>query len=214
MIEAPVGWRTSLRFGWAQVRRLRLAPGYALVVLGVAIWLQHTDPATRSRVIFESSTNVHNLTHGHWWVLVTSCFVSETPRASRFLVQLVVIGMAEVLWGRLRAAAVFLYGNVVASMIVYGLLRLAILERLVPLKVAFANDVGSSYGLAALLGGLAAYVPGRHRPLLVTALILVAVLLAALGQTFTDVGHLTALLLGMCAGCWLRERVPPSEREV
>jgi hypothetical protein len=212
VIEAPVGWRAALALWWTQLRTLRLAPGYALVVLGVAVWLQHTDAATRAKVVFDSSTNVENLSQGHWWVLITSCFVSETPRAGRFLIDLLVIGMAEVLWGRLRSAAVFLYGNVIASLFVYALLRLALLARLVPLRIAFADDVGSSYGLAALLGGLVAYVPARQRPALLAGLILIAVILAALGQTFTDVGHLTALILGIAAGLWLRHRAGAAVR--
>jgi hypothetical protein len=205
MITAlPSGWRRVAALWWTELRKLRLAPAYALAVLAIAIWLRTADAVTRSEVLFWSSTNVHNLSHNHWWVLVTSCFVSDTPRASLFLVQLAVIGLAEILWGRMRAAGVFLLGNVLASLIVYVVLRIALVVGLVPLRIQFADDVGSSYGMAALLGGLAAYVPGRQRPLLLGGLVAIAFTLAVLGPTFTDLGHLTALVLGMLAGGLLR----------
>lgn len=202
------GWRSVARLWWHGLRKLRVTPTYAVVVFGFGLWLQYTNASVRQRVVFHTSTNVANLYRGHWWVLITSCLVVPSATVLSVAEVVVVLGAAELLWGRWRLIAVFLYGNVIASLIIYVALRTGIHHHLVGLRVAFAADVGDSYGLVAVLGALIAYVPSRRRGLLEWAALGVAVALVVAAPSFTDLGHLTSLLLGLVAGVGLR-RWPP-----
>ena len=63
--------------------------------------------------------------------------------------------------------------------------------------VTRATDVGMSYGAAAVLGALTAAIPRRWRPVWIGWWLAVAVGVIGIGKDFTDVGHATALMLGM-----------------
>ncbi len=206
----PAGWRAAAHLWWVNLHRLRVAPAYAALVYGIALWLHELSPADRHRVIFHASTNAYNLSHGRWWVLLTSCVVSPRPLISWLAAEMFLLGLAELLWGQLRAIGVFLAGNVLASLIVYVMVRTAIDNDIVPLKVAFAPDVGSSYGMAATLGALVTYIPGRVRTVAIWLLLGLGAGAAAIDQTFTDVGHAASLVIGVIAGLALRRWHPTS----
>ena len=61
---------------------------------------------------------------------------------------------------------------------------------------ARAQDVGVSYAVATVAGLLAGRVPRRLRPWYVVGLLATTVVPVLLDADFTDVGHLTAVLLG------------------
>ncbi|MFG2832569.1 rhomboid-like protein [Streptomyces sp. NPDC048434] len=71
---------------------------------------------------------------------------------------------------------------------------------------ARAIDVGASYGFNATVGALAATVPHRGARAAATAGLLALGIRPVLrrGRTFTDVGHLTALALGVAMGTGMR----------
>ena len=82
---------------------------------------------------------------------------------------------------------------------------------LVDLTLAHASDVGVSYGLVAVAGALTwLLVPRRWRPVWVLAVFLSIAVAALGGLTFTDVGHLLSLAIGLATAplVWRWQRTP------
>ncbi|AKA03574.1 rhomboid-like protein [Streptomyces noursei] len=180
-------------------------------------------PAPRRTALLRAhSTNVANLRAGRWGTLATSAaFVEEPLPVAYGAALLVTLGVAEVRWGTARAATVFAAGHIGASLLVYAGLRARRGDGTRPAPrapggdggTAHALDVGASYGFYATLGALAASLPHRGARAAATGglLALGAVPVVRRGRTFTDVGHLTALVLGVgmgAAGAPVRGRVP------
>jgi hypothetical protein len=69
-----------------------------------------------------------------------------------------------------------------------------------------ATDVGVSYGVVAIAGALTGEWPSELRPLWAFGWLAVLGTEPAVGRTFTQAGHLCALLLGFAAAGWLRRR--------
>ncbi len=117
----------------------------------------------------------------------------ELPYA---LLLLAVLGYAEYAHGAWRAAGVFAYGHAGASLLVYAGLRAA--PGTDP-RTRSAIDVGTSYGFNAVVGALARTLPrGPVRTATAGALLALGVRpLLRRERTFTDAGHLLALLLGL-----------------
>ncbi|MER7988397.1 rhomboid-like protein [Streptomyces noursei] len=180
-------------------------------------------PAPRRTALLRAhSTNVANLRAGRWGTLATSAaFVEEPLPLAYGAALLATLGAAEVRWGTARAATVFAAGHMGASLLVYAGLRARRGGGARPAArapggdggTAHAVDVGASYGFYATLGALAASLPHRGARAAATGglLALGAVPVVRRGRTFTDVGHLTALVLGVgmgVAGATVRGRVP------
>ncbi|GAA2650093.1 rhomboid-like protein [Streptomyces lunalinharesii] len=185
-------------------------------------------PAPRRTALLRAhSTNVANLRAGRWGTLATSAaFVEEPLPVAYGAALLATLGAAEVRWGTARAATVFAAGHIGASLLVYAGLRARRGgARPAPRAldgdgrdggdggIAHAVDVGASYGFYATVGALAASLPHRGARAAATGglLALGAVPVVRRGRTFTDVGHLAALVLGVgmgAVGAPLRGRVP------
>ncbi|MEW2418218.1 rhomboid-like protein [Streptomyces sp. NPDC046866] len=149
----------------------------------------------RDRVLRRCSTNVDNLAAGRWDTLLSSAFVVEEPMPLPYALLLVaVLGYAEYAYGAWWTAAVFLFGHVTATLMVYGVLR-----GRAGRETRRALDVGTSYGFNAVLGALTSALPrGPVRTSARVGLLAVAAQpLLRRGRTFTDAGHLAALGVGM-----------------
>ncbi|SHN03745.1 rhomboid-like protein [Streptomyces yunnanensis] len=182
----------------------------------------------RAELLRAHSTNVANLRAGRWGTLATSAAFVEKPLPAAYGVALLAaLGTAEARWGAGRAAAVFAAGHVGASLLVYAGLRGRRWARRATARpeaaggagTAHAVDVGASYGFYATLGALAASAPHRGARAAATGglLALGAVPVVRRGRTFTDVGHLTALALGVAMGAAripVRGRIPATGRDV
>ncbi|MEU2396102.1 rhomboid-like protein [Streptomyces sp. NPDC007369] len=157
--------------------------------------LERLAPAEREQVLRGCSTNVDNLSAGRWETLLSSAVVVEEPMPLPYALLLVaVLGYAEYAYGVWWTAAVFLFGHVTATLLVYGVLR----GRAAP-QTRRALDVGTSYGFNAVLGALTSALPrGRARTAARAGLLAVAAQpLLRRGRTFTDAGHLVALGIGV-----------------
>ncbi|MCA6095271.1 hypothetical protein LE181_24290 [Streptomyces sp. SCA3-4] len=180
----------------------RLAPLYVGgVQLGAYALQRMLTPAMRERVLRDCSTNVDNLRAGRWDTLASSALMVEAPLELPYaLLLLAVLGYTEYAYGAWWAAAAFLYGHVGASLVVYGGLR----ALRAGARTRSAIDVGASYGFNAVAGALATALPrGRVRTGVAAGLLALAVRPYLRGRghaTFTDAGHLLALLLGMGLG--------------
>ena len=61
----------------ARLARVRVTVAYAVIVTSVTIVLYALGPQVQDRVIRHVSTNLHNLSHGHFGTLVGSAFVVD-----------------------------------------------------------------------------------------------------------------------------------------
>ncbi|WP_330261847.1 rhomboid-like protein [Streptomyces sp. NBC_00539] len=160
-----------------------------------ALALERMGTDRRDRLLRRCSTNVDNLDAGRWETLLSSALTVEEPMPLPYALLLVaVLGYAEYAYGAWWTAAVFLFGHAAASLLVYGALR-GRADR----ETRRARDVGTSYGLGAVLGALTSALP-RGRPRVaarVGLLALAARPVVRRGRTFTDAGHLVALGLGI-----------------
>lgn len=175
------------------------APAYVAAVQSGAYALRPMPEADREALLRAHSTNADNLRAGRWHTLLTSAFFVERPLDPAYgAILLAVLSGAETVWGPRRTASVFAFGHVGASLLVYGGLRAAG----APKETASAVDVGASYGLNAVLGAAAVSLPHRAARAVAAAGVLGLVVrpLVREGRTFTDAGHLAALLLGLGAG--------------
>jgi hypothetical protein len=189
---------------------LRVAPVYVGVVATVraamCLWAGATS---RAAIVHANSTNVANLLHGRFYTMVTSAVLLEGRRCLPALLALgVVLGIGELAWGGVGMVAVFLYGHIVTTLLVFaGLVTGLSLHRLCH-AVAGAADVGPSYGAMAVLGTLLVTRAPPHPAGWQLAAAVLAVTVALLNRTFTDAGHLASLLLGFAAGHAQRRWAP------
>src|ERR1700761_828662 len=189
----------AMKFGiMSRLARVRITLGYALALATVSVALVVLGPRVRAHVIALSSTNLHNLAHGHLDTLFGSAFVTDSGPIYFWLPCLVcLLALAELIWRSGRLALVFVTGHIGATLLVACGLTAAIELHWLPLKLARASDVGVSYGAVAVLGALTSAIPRRWRPAWIGFWLPIGIASAALGADFTDAGHSVALVLGM-----------------
>jgi uncharacterized membrane protein len=207
-LDAAKGWTTKAKVGMSFATRPRLAPLYVLTVVAIGVILGHTVNAeTRSHLVMANSTNVVNLQHHRIWTLVTSAFLLDDQVEVLAMIQLLLLmAVAELLWGWRRLLEVFFLTNAVASCLVYALVREGVHHNWFDRAITMASDVGTSYGAHAVSGAIAFSLPVRPRRALVP-LAFLAVVVPLIGEhTFTDVGHLLATLIGFLTGWQMRRR--------
>ncbi len=153
------------------------------------------------RLILSLSTNLHNMRREPVQVLVASAFWTEGGFPwGTILGFLVVMAFAERWLGTVRWILVFASGHVGATLIIVTGIAYAVQHQLIPVKVVHAADVGTSYGFSAVLAALAFRLPGLARIVWAVALLGWYALGVWRGRTFTDYGHLAAVLIGLAVG--------------
>lgn len=193
----------------ARLSRIRVTVGYTAALITVAAGLLALDPHTRHRIVRDASTNLHNLSAGRLGTLFDSAFITDAAPITVWLPGLVcLLALAELCWHGGRLILTFLTGHVAATLLVAAGLAVAVHRGWLPLSVSHASDVGMSYGAMAVFGALAPAIAPRWRPAWLGWWLPVAAVAALGGGEFTDVGHATALLLGMLMGI----RLPRPDR--
>jgi hypothetical protein len=180
------------------LRGAEIALVYAVVVLAVFAVLQLQPDRDQVGFVQDSSTNLVNLRRFPFRVLLLSSIVVPDGEGLLILVPLVLALTACTRWlGRVPTLLAFGFGHVGATLTVAVVLVAQLTHGRLDPGVAHAPDVGVSYGLACVIGLLAARVPRRVRLpyVLLPAAALVAIL--ALAPDFTAVGHLIALGIGL-----------------
>jgi hypothetical protein len=183
----------------ARVGRVRVTLLYAAALAVVAAVLLHLGPRVQSEVVRHVSTNLHNLGQGRIATLVASAFVSVDGPIYIWLPGLVaMLALGELLWRSRRMAVAFVIGHVGATLIVAAGLAAALAAGLLSTSIAYAADVGMSYGAVGVLGTFTAAIPPRWRAAWIGWWLAVAAGSAILsGGYFTNAGHGIALILGM-----------------
>ncbi|WP_174575606.1 rhomboid-like protein [Nocardia miyunensis] len=177
------------------------ACAYAFTLFVTWWTLRGISDVAGHRLILSLSTNLHNMRREPVQVLVASAFWTEDGFPwGTILGFLIVMAFAERWLGTVRWILVFASGHVGATLIVATGLAYAVQHQLIPMKVAHAADVGTSYGFSAVLAALAFHLPGLARIVWAVGLTGWYVLGVWRGRTFTDYGHLIAVLIGFAAG--------------
>jgi Mn2+/Fe2+ NRAMP family transporter len=107
-----------------------------------------------------------------------------------------VFGAVQRWLGRAATVIAAVLGHVGVTLFVAVLLAAGIDDGRVSPTLATAEDVGVSYAVTTLAGLLVGRVPRRRRPWYAAGLLALVVGALVIGPDFTDVGHLTAVLLG------------------
>ena len=183
---------------------VRSAPGtyiWLAVLLVTTIVIHQFSPDFERRFVLHHSTNLHELSHnpirvlissalwidgGHWWPYLILYSLFHAP-AERWL-------------GTKRWLVVVIISHVGATYISEGVVAYDIRHHTAPASAAFIEDIGVSYALAGVQGVLAYLITPPWRWVYASALIVYwgYPVLTDRGYTaFTDVGHFTALLLGL-----------------
>jgi hypothetical protein len=205
--EAPAEAGAAPRSRW---RRMFLPAtyGYGGLLILVTVVLAVLGDSTQARVIMHFSTNLHNLLRGHISTLFSSAFLIGDTDTALIVIPLLIclLALAELKFGTLRSIRIFLAGHLGATLLVALGLWIAVSEHWVPLSITRAEDVGISYGAMALIGAFLVLMPERWRPTWGITWVAVAVAGVAMGDTFTNVGHLISVSIGLLIGCWLIRR--------
>ncbi|MFC9789424.1 rhomboid-like protein [Rhodococcus sp. NPDC127528] len=192
---------------WAYIRR---APGtfiWLAILLVTTIVVNHLSPGAERHVLGSRSTNLHHLREDPFRVLVTSAFwLSGGGWITYFVVFNIFHVPAERWLGTLRWVCVCVIAHVGATYLSEGVLYWAIHDDRAPAKAAFTLDVGVSYALAGVVAVLTYRIAKPWRYLYLAGVLVFFAIPLFSGATFTDVGHLSAVLIGLACYPLVRSR--------
>ncbi|MCP2257556.1 hypothetical protein LX15_001241 [Streptoalloteichus tenebrarius] len=188
-------------------RFVRRAPGttlWFLALTATTVVLASLPEWVQERLLVRRSTNLYQLAHHPFRVLVASAFWISPSAVlvwlglAQFLVMFLVFLHPLERWlGTLRWLAVVVTGHAGGTLVAQGLLALRIHLGQESRALVFGVDVGASYGVAAAAGvlvwRLARPWSARYGLVMFTLLALTLVV----NRTYDDVGHLSAFLLGV-----------------
>ncbi|WP_245663110.1 rhomboid-like protein [Nocardia inohanensis] len=182
--------------------RLRVTLGYLLLLALSTILLTVLSDSAETKVVLHASTNLHNLLRGHLGTLFSSALIigGGTVAWGVLLMFGALLALSELRFGGRRLLAVFLAGHIGATLLVAAGLWIGVHEDWLPHSITLAEDVGISYGAMALVGALVASLPSDFRFLWAAGWSALAVDAVLSGRTFTNVGHLLALTIGLALG--------------
>ncbi|MFZ0832046.1 MAG: rhomboid-like protein [Mycobacterium sp.] len=185
------------------VRAITSAPlSFAwLLVLFVTTRVQRTAGQRGSRQIQKRhSTNLTRLRDEPLRVLVTSLFWLDDRRWWPYVPAFVgVVAPAERRLGWRRWLFIGAAAHVIATYVGQGYLRQSIRKADAPRRLVNVRDVGVSYFVLGVAGAASGHIQRRWRFRCQAAGVLALAVNAALRPTFTEVGHLTAVVVGLAA---------------
>ncbi|MEC3914509.1 rhomboid-like protein [Nocardia sp. CDC160] len=205
----------ALRVWWRQPQRVRRAiQAYRDLLAGtpaciayaftlfITWWtLRGASDIVGRRLIFSASTNLRNMQKDPIQVLVASAFWTDGGFPwGDILILITLMALAERWLGSLRWILVVATGHVGATLITVLGIAHKIDRHLIPTRVAFASDVGPSYGISAMLAALTFRLRGPARWLWALCVLVWYAYGVWHGRTFTDYGHFFALLIGFTVG--------------
>ncbi len=185
--------------------RARATTTWLAIVTATQLILHHTSPRLETALLRSVSTNLHNLRTDPLDVLITSaCFVETQVGYVVFVLAcLALLAPLEAWLGTRRWLIGLVIGHIGSTLIVALGLWIAAIGHV---DEARTIDVGVSYGVSFLGTMLVFRLQGWPRWLAGGGVLAVAVGALAYGQTFTDWGHLTAVVLALAIGRLLLPR--------
>jgi hypothetical protein len=172
--------------------------GYAIAVAGTEFVLGLLPDDVHQRTVIRCSTNLYNLHHSPIFVLAASAFVVNNL-FSLWQLPILIWGYGEAQrWvGRVAALIVAILGHVGATLFVATMLAASLGHGRLAHSAAHVSDVGVSYGLVCILGFVVSRVQPRYRVAYVAALVLFAAGPLVVVPSYTALGHVSALGLGL-----------------
>ncbi|WP_174562496.1 rhomboid-like protein [Nocardia acidivorans] len=200
-------WRRPQRFRRAAAayqRLLAVAPAsiaYAFTLFVTWWTLRGASDIVGRRLILSASTNLRNMQRDPIQVLLASAFWTDGGFPwGDILILLTVMALAERWLGSLRWIVVVAAGHVGATLLTVSAISHAVTRDMIPFRVTVASDVGPSYGISAMLAVMAYRLRGRVRLIYAVGLLIWYGYTLWNGPTFTDYGHLLALIIGFVLG--------------
>lgn len=216
--------RIGLRDVWRLVTRwVASSPGthiwLAILVVTTCV-AAVLSPHLRSYLLHSVSTNLVELHRHPVRVLIASALWIQTPSGFAFYAVLfeVVHATAERWLGTARWLLVVAAAHIGATLLSQRAVFFDIRDARLPHSLAHTIDIGVSYGIAGIIGVLAYRVPWPWRwGYLALVLGFFTYPVVSDGSTFSDLGHLAAVLIGLCCyGLTPQERTagagPPRSR--
>ncbi|MFD7661782.1 rhomboid-like protein [Streptomyces sp. NPDC059788] len=190
---------TLARAAWSYVRR---APGtftWLAILFVTSVIMHHLAPDTLDHVLQRRSTNINNLLHSPGRVLLTSALWLGGGNWLYYFVLYNVFHVPAERWlGTRRWLAVMGVTHIGATYLSEGILALAIHTGAAPHSAVDTLDVGVSYAMAGVAAVLTYRLPWRPLRYVYAAGVLVFYAIPLFDNlTFTDIGHLSAALLGL-----------------
>ncbi|NDK89978.1 hypothetical protein GYA93_10350 [Gordonia desulfuricans] len=195
------------RFAWLSAmgaalwRYVRSAPfTFAwLAVLFVTTAIQRSlTPVELDEVLGQRSTNIANLTHDPFRVLVTSLFWIDGEVWLPYLVLFCLFHVPAERWlGPVRWFVVGFSAHVIATYLSQGALEYAIRQGATSPSMVDVRDIGVSYFLAAIGGVLTYHIARPWRWLYLAGVVVVFGVPLLTHVTFTGIGHALSALIGL-----------------
>lgn len=191
---------------------IRSAPGtytYLFVIIITTWVLQTSSSKIAEQLLLERSTNLHHLFLDPMRVLFGSAFwVTNTGELLFSLLAFSLVATHVERWiGTARAASVFFFGHVGATLLVAFWLWASLNFTIVKSPTTSARDVGSSYGLAALAALLTYRAPTPRRWVYIGAIVVLISITLVLDPSFTNWGHLFAFAIGFISYVFIPRRI-------
>jgi hypothetical protein len=156
------------------------------------------SPEFEQEFLRQRSTNIHELSNNPVRVLFASAMWIDGGRWLPYAALYTVFHAQAERWlGTARWLMVCVAAHVLATLISEGSLLWAIKNGMAPHSSVDTLDIGVSYALAGVVGVLVYRIAAPWRyPCLLVVLAVYGVPFAT-GRTFTDLGHFTAVLIGL-----------------
>ncbi|MBB3751769.1 hypothetical protein FHT44_004264 [Mycolicibacterium sp. BK634] len=182
-----------------------------LAVLFLTTVAQHLLPRWHLVVLLrKDSTNLHHLASDPIRVLITSLLWLDGAAWWPYLVMFCLfLAPAERWLGHLRFVIAGLIAHIVATYLSEGFLYWQIQEAAVSPRYLNARDIGVSYFVVGIIGLLTYHVVRPWRWLYLAAAFAWFVGALLINPTFTPVGHLCALIVGLACYPLARGRPGP-----
>jgi hypothetical protein len=161
-------------------------------------------------LLLHRSTNLHHLGTDPIYVLFSSLFWIDGRYWSPYLVLFTLfLAPAEHWLGQIRWLTVGFTAHIAATYISEGVLYFEIQHHVVPERLVNARDIGVSYFLLGVMAVLAYHIawPWRWGYLATVVLVMGVGLIVRPG--FTAIGHMSALIIGLCYYPMARRRDGP-----
>ncbi|MEU8135380.1 rhomboid-like protein [Streptodolium elevatio] len=180
---------------------MKSAPGTYIwwLILVVTTFVYESLPENAREVFLrQRSTNIEHLDSDPVHVLIGSALWTSGGGLFYYLVIFTVFHATAERWlGTWRWLCVAGIGHIGATYLSQGLVLLGIRMGTLSESMRDVVDVGVSYGLKAVMAMLVWYIARPWRWLYLAAVLLSVVIPLLDGTTFTDIGHFSAVLLGL-----------------
>ncbi|GAA3780161.1 hypothetical protein GCM10022206_18900 [Streptomyces chiangmaiensis] len=170
---------------------------WLLVLFVTTVALHHIPPQFEDDFLRQRSTNINELSANPVRVFLTSAMWIDGGRWLPYAVLYTVFHAPAERWlGTVRWLAVCIAAHVLATLAGEGALLQAIRDGTAPRSAADTLDIGVSYALAGVVAVLVYRIAAPWRYAYLAVVLCVYLVPLAASPTFTDFGHVVALLVG------------------